>query len=70
MTKAQKEEAKKKWKDARKRDYLEERIYKKHHKRIQTKEVQKKMKKSKKKALKHNTHKGDPFFKKWFRKKK
>lgn len=70
LTKAQRMEAKRKWKENRKREFTEKRIRKDHHKRIQTKDVQKRMKKSKKKSQQYNQRKGEPFYSRWFKKKK
>ena len=48
----------------------ENKVVKRHHKRIQDKETRKRMKKTKKKAERHKRGKyEEPFYKKWFRKK-
>jgi hypothetical protein len=55
--------------ERRKREKEERRAIKKHHKRIQTKKVQKRMKQSKETAIRHNENRREPFYKRWFRKK-
>ena len=63
---------KQKRKAAKERKKLEKEERKKireHHKRIQTKDVQKRMKKSRKSALRNNDNKREFFMKRWFTKK-
>jgi hypothetical protein len=66
IRKALKKEAKEK----RRKEKAEQKAIKKHHKRIQTKKVRKRMKSSKKTAIRNNENKRDPFFKRLFKKKK
>lgn len=61
---------KKKWKENRKNKRAEEKKIRDHHKRIQTKEVRKRMKKNKGKAIRNNTHQREPFFQRLFQKKR
>lgn len=61
---------KKKWKEERRNKRAEEKKIRAHHKRIQTKEVRKRMKKSKGKAIRNNTHQREPFFQRLFQKKR
>ncbi len=61
---------KKKWKEDRRNKRAEEKKIRDHHKRIQTKTVQKRMKKSKGKAIRNNTHQREPFFQRLFQKKR
>lgn len=61
---------KKKWKEDRRNKRAEEKKIRDHHKRIQTKEVRKRMKKSKGKAIRNNTHQREPFFQRLFQKKR
>ncbi len=63
-------EDKKKWKEERELKRAEEKKIEEHHKRIQTKEVQKRMKKSRARAMKNNSHKRDPFFQRLFQQKR
>ena len=63
-------EDKKKWKEEREQKRAEEKKIEEHHKRIQTKEVQKRMKKSKARAMRNNTHQRDPFFQRLVQKKR
>lgn len=63
-------EDKKKWKEDRKNKRAEEKKIRDHHKRIQTKEVRKRMKKNKGKAIRNNTHQREPFFQRLFQKKR
>lgn len=65
----QRKAAKKEWKKARKLKRAEEKNVKNHHKRIQTKEVRKRMKNSKVRATRNREHKSEPFFQKLFNKK-
>lgn len=55
-TRSQRKSAKKEWKDRRRSDRAEKKKIKDHHKRLQTKEVRKRMKKDKKKARKNDHH--------------
>ena len=57
-------------KEKRKAEKAERKKIKNHHKRIQTKEVRKRMKKNKGKAIRNNTHQREPFFKRLFQKKR
>lgn len=66
LAKADRKEAKEK----RKAEKAERKKIKAHHKRIQTKEVRKRMKKNKGKAIRNNTHQREPFFKRLFQKKR
>jgi len=61
---------KKKWKAQRKLEKNQKKAVKKHHKRLQTKKTRKRMKKNKRKSQRNNDHKGEPFLKKLFGKKK
>jgi hypothetical protein len=56
--------------EKRKKEKAERKAIKKHHKRIQTKDVQKRMKKSRKRAIRNNDNKREFFLKRWFQKKK
>lgn len=57
-------------KEKRKAEKAERKKIKAHHKRIQTKEVRKRMKKNKGKAIRNNTHQREPFFQRLFQKKR
>lgn len=57
-------------KEDRKNKKAEEKRIRDHHKRIQTKEVQKRMKRSKVKAQRNHDNKRDPFFQRVFKKKR
>ncbi len=59
---------KKKWKEDRAAKRAEEKKIKAHHKRIQTKEVRKRMKRSKNKSQAIRANKREPFFKRLFNK--
>lgn len=59
---------KKKWKEDRAAKRAEEKKIKAHHKRIQTKEVRKRMKRSKGKSQAIRANKREPFFKRLFNK--
>jgi len=63
-------EDKRKWKEDRRNKRAEEKKIRDHHKRIQTKEVRKRMKKSKGKAIRNNTHQREPFFQRLFQRKR
>lgn len=52
----------KKWKETRSAERAEKRKIKAHHKRLQTKEVRKRMKRSKVKAQRNHDNKGPSFF--------
>jgi hypothetical protein len=66
MAKADRKDAK----ERRKAKKAEEKKIRNHHKRIQTKEVRKRMKNSKGKAIRNNSHQREPFFKRLFQKKR
>jgi hypothetical protein len=53
----------------RKREKEEKRAIKKHHDRLQTKKVRKRMKESRNTAIRNNENKREPFYRRWFRKK-
>lgn len=55
--------------EKRKLERAEKKAIKKHHKRIQTKKVRRRMKESRKTAVRHNENKREFFLKRWFRKK-
>lgn len=57
-------------KERRKQEKAERKKVRDHHKRIQTKEVRKRMKRSKGKAIRNNTHQREPFFQRLFQKKR
>ena len=61
---------KKKWKEERRRKRAEEKAIRDHHKRIQTKEVNKRMRRSKRKAQHVNENKREFFLIRWFSRKK
>ncbi|PBQ33125.1 hypothetical protein CNR22_15500 [Sphingobacteriaceae bacterium] len=48
----------------------EKKAIKKYHKRLQTKSVRKRMKNSRKSAMRHNDNKREFFMKRWFKKRK
>src|SRR5687767_11570047 len=52
--------------EKRKLERAEKKAVKKHHKRIQTKKVRKRMKESRKTAVRHNENKREFFIKRWF----
>lgn len=56
--------------EKRKEEKAEQKKIREHHKRIQTKEVRKRMKRSKGKAIRNNTHQREPFFQRLFQKKR
>ena len=66
----ERQEDKKKWKEDRRNQRAEEKKIKAHHKRIQTKEVRKRMKRSKSTAQRNHDHKREPFFQRVFKKKR
>ncbi len=53
---------------AERKERAEKKAVKKHHKRIQTKKVRKRMRESRKLANRHNENKSEFFVKKWFKK--
>jgi hypothetical protein len=55
--------------EKRKMERAERKAIEKHHKRIQTKKVQKRMKSSRSKAMRNNQHKREFFLKRWFSRK-
>lgn len=61
---------KKKWKEDRRNKRAEEKRIRDHHKRLQTKDVRKRMKRSKGTAIRNNAHQREPFFKRLFQKKR
>lgn len=65
----QRKEDKRKWKEDRRNKRAEEKKIRDHHKRIQTKEVRKRMKRSKGKAQRNHDHQREPFFQRLFNKK-
>lgn len=54
--------------EKRRQERAERRAVKKYHKRIQTKEVRKRMRSSRKTALRNHDHKREFFLKRWFQK--
>lgn len=64
----QRQEDKRKWKEERKKKRDEERMIREHHKRIQTKEVRKRMKRSKKVAQRNQDHVRAPWYERIFNK--
>ena|ERR1700752_80245 len=62
----QRKEDKKKWKEERRKKRAEEKMVRDHHKRIQTKEVRKRMKRSKKVAQRNHDHKRAPWYERIF----
>lgn len=60
----------KEWKERRKLEREEQKAIKAYHKRIQTKTVLKRMKRSKRTAIMNNENKREFFLKRWFTKKK
>lgn len=68
-SKAQKRKAKKEWKKNRATKLDAERQQREYNKIYNTKATRKRMKRSRKEAERNNHHKGDPFYKRWFRKK-
>ena len=61
---------KKEWKEKRRNERAEKKKIRDYHKRIQTKDVRKRMKRSKGKAIRNNAHQREPFFKRLFQKKR
>lgn len=66
IRKAEKKEAK----ERRKIEREERKAIKAYHKRLQTKIVRKRMKKSRKKAIMNNEHRRESWIKRWFKKRK
>ena len=66
LRKADRKEAKEK----RKAEKAERKKVRDYHKRLQTKEVRKRMKRNKGKAIRNNTHQREPFFQRLFQKKR
>lgn len=64
----QRKEDKKKWKEERRKKKAEEKMIRDHHKRIQTKEVRKRMKRSKKVAQRNHDHQRAPWYERIFNK--
>ena len=56
--------------EKRKEEKAEQKKIRDHHKRIQTKDVRKRMKRNKGKAIRNNTHQREPFFQRLFQKKR
>jgi hypothetical protein len=56
--------------EKRKLERAEKKAVKKYHKRLQTKQVRKRMKSSRKNAIRYNENKREFFVKRWFRNKK
>ncbi len=57
-------------KEKRRKERAERKAVKNYHKRLQTKEVRKRMKASRKTAIRHNQNKREFFLVRWFKKKK
>lgn len=57
-------------KERRRKERAEKKAIKAYHKRLQTKKVRKRMKRSRNKATLHNENKREFFIKRWFTKKK
>ena len=66
LAKADRKEAREK----RREKKAEEKKIREYHKRLQTKEVRKRMKRSKGKAIRNNDHQREPFFQRLFQKKR
>lgn len=62
----QRKEDKKRWKEERRKKRAEEKMVRDHHKRIQTKDVRKRMKRSKKVAQRNHDHKRAPWYERIF----
>jgi len=60
----------KEYKERKRKEKQERKAIKAHHKRLQTKAVRKRMKRSKKRATLHNENRREFFLKRWFKKKK
>jgi hypothetical protein len=57
-------------KEKRRKERAEKKAIKKYHKRLQTKKVRKRMKASRKTAIRNHDNKREFFIKRWFKKKK
>lgn len=68
-SRAQRKLAKQKWKEERAKKRDDRKMVKQHHKRLQTKTVQKRMKKNKKKSERVNDNRREFFLKRWFKRK-
>jgi hypothetical protein len=66
-SRVQRKAAKKKWKDQRKMEMEQKKAVKQHHKRLQTKETRKRMKREKRKSDKLRANKREFFLIRWFR---
>lgn len=66
-THAQRKAVKKKWKEQRKIEMEEKKAIKEHHKRLQTKETRKRMRKEKSKGNKMRANKKEFFLVRWFK---
>lgn len=66
-THAQRKAAKQKWKEQRKIEMEEKKAIKEHHKRIQTKETRKRMRREKHKGDKMRANKKEFFIVRWFK---
>jgi hypothetical protein len=66
-SRAQRKKAKKKWKENRKSELGQKKAVKEHHKRLQTKETRKRMKREKRKSERLRAGKKESFFEKMFR---
>jgi hypothetical protein len=64
-----KKQQKKERKERRVKEKEERKAIKKHHQRLQTKKVQKRMKTSRSKAIRNNEHRREPFLKRLFTRK-
>jgi hypothetical protein len=66
-SRAQRQAAKKKWKEQRKMEMEQKKAVKQHHKRLQTKQTRKMMKREKRKSEKLRANKREFFLFRWFR---
>ncbi len=64
------QELRKEAREKRRKERAERKAIKQYHKRLQTKTVRKRMKASRKTAIRHNENKREFFIKRWFKKKK
>ena len=64
------QELRKEAREKRRKERAERKAIKQYHKRLQTKQVRKRMKSSRKTAIRNNEHKREFFIKRWFKKKK
>lgn len=62
--------ARKEAKEQRRKERAERKAIKAYHKRLQTKEVRKRMKRNRNKSQRINDNRKEPFFKRWFGRKK